>query len=194
MYIYLIYADIKIVLTAIILIFSILIFTIFIYIDIKFDKDYGKIQYKIKVFFIKILYGYIEKASDGIIIHLNRRKAVLIYYKNLFGMKEKVKPLKDYHLIKFYSELNIGVRDNFLLSFEIGYFYNFISEIISWITYHKKPYFKLSNYVNVYENKNIFKYECDSTVVFNLLMVTISLIKILVGKIYYAIRNRLQQN
>ena len=166
----------------------IIIFPIFINIKINFDSSIKKI------YFIKILYGYIEKDTEGIIIHLNKRKAILIFYKDLFSMKDKAKPLKDYHLINFCSEISVGINNDIVKALELGYIYNYIMFYIRWLTFNKKPYFNLDTKVNIYEEKNLFIYKCKSTVLLNLLMIIISLIKIFVEKIYYAIRNRLQQN
>lgn len=172
----------------------IIIFPIFINIKVNYDISIKKFYYEIRVFFIKTLYGYIEKHADGIIVHLNKRKAILIFYKDLLNMKDKAKPLKDYHLINFYSEIKIGIENNLINALELGFLYNIIMFYIKWFTYNKKPYFNIDNKIYIYEGKNIFSFMCKSTVLLNLLMIIISLIKIIVEKIYYAIRNRLQQN
>lgn len=165
----------------------------FINIDIKFEKNHG-LKYSIKIFFIKILYGKIEKQPEGIVIHLNKKKAILIFYKDIFGMKEKAKPLKDYHLINLNCQLDLGIKNNLIAATEIVFLYNYTTELIKWLTFNKKPYFSLQSKVNIYENKDIFNYSLKCTILLNLLMILISLIKIFVEKIYYAFRNRLQQN
>ena len=194
MYIKIQFANSILVLIVTVIISIIIIFPIFINIKINFDSSIKKIYYEIKIFFIKILYGYIEKDTEGIIIHLNKRKAILIFYKDLFTMKDKAKPLKDYHLINFSSEISVGIKNDVIKALELGYLYNYIMFYIKWLTFNKKPYFNLDTKVNIYEEKNLFIYKCNSTVLLNLLMIIISLIKIFVEKIYYAIRNRLQQN
>ncbi len=174
-------------LTFIIVAVIILIFPIFISGKFYFNKNEIKIYYRITLFkFIKIIYGYAELLKDGIILHLTKNKAVLLPYSNIFEIKEKVKPLKDYHLITADLNMNLGSEDVFLpasATFIVNYAYNYLR----WFLCHKKPYFKFKNTANVYVGASVFEVKFNGTAVFNLLMIVLSLIKILIGKVYYAI-------
>lgn len=174
-------------LTVIIIAVILLIFPIFISGQFYFNKNEIKIYYKIKLFkFIKIIYGYAELLDDGIILHLTKNRAVLLPYSNIFEIRKKVEPLKDYHLITASLTTNLGSEDVFIPSsaaFIVNYLYNYLK----WFLHHKKPYFKFDNSVNVYVGASIFEVKFGGVVVFNLLMVVLSLIKILVGKVLYAI-------
>jgi len=182
------------VIITIIVVFAILIFPIFISLDGAFILSDKKIHYKIKIFKIfNLFYGYVEKDAGGIIIHISKRKAIYIPYSSMFDMSKKFKPLRDYHLIKFNSLLEVGGEKVFY-SLCFSFVYNYIDNIISWFFYHKKPYFKFDNRVLLYENEQKFNYFLQATVVFNILMVVISFIKILVEKIIYAISIKTRQN
>lgn len=182
-------------LTLSIVIFITLIFPIFINLDACFIKERSKIYYKISLFYIiNILNGYIELIEEGIIIHLNKFKAVIIPYKNLLGMRKKFKPLKDYHFLRFNSILELGGENDLMNSFSIGYVYNYIFQYVNWFLYHQKPYVKLNNKTIIYKDDNRLNYYCNITVILNLLMILISVIKILMEKILYAIRNKTKQN
>lgn len=153
-----------------------------------FNKKHLKLFYKITLFgFIKILKGYAEVIEEGIIIHLTKKKALLIPYNNIFEIRKKVEPLRDYHLIKANFYFNLGNEESLFLPITFSFLINYAQSFIAWFFYHKKPYFDINTSINIYEKENVFEIKFDGTVVFNLLMILFSLIKILVGKMFYAI-------
>lgn len=182
-------------LTLIIALFVLLIFPIYLNGYLYFTLDIKKLFFSIRIFkVIKILSGYAELKKDGIFIHLTRKKAVLIPYSSLTGMKKKVKPLKDYHIIKWEFEADLGFSNNTLLALESAFFVNYITSFINWITSNVKPYLIIKNNVNVYESQSVFRIYFYGTVLLNLLMIILSLIKIILEKIIYALSARKQQN
>lgn len=187
-------ANIIIMLLAIIITYFLLIFPIFITGDLIINKNKNEISYTIKIFWvIKLLYGYFELDKEGIIIHLNKKKAILIRYDSLLSVRKKFKPLKDYHLLKFNSTLDFGARENYL-SIQTATFYSLMGQILGDNLKIFKPYFETNNTINIYEDSNELNFRCNAELVFNLLMVIISVIKIIVEKIIYAIKSRTQQN
>ena len=188
-------ANIKIVLTIVILTYILLIFPIFIRIDVAFTKDAKKILYKIRLFNLFVLfYGYVEKVNEGIAIHLSKRKAIIITNDKLFDVKNKIKPLKDYHVIRLFMQIDLGNKESILTSLSTAWSINFVTKYVEWFLENSKPYVKFNSAINVYEEKDLFCVKINATFVFNLLMVTISLIKILLEKTFYAIKYRKQQN
>ena len=188
-------ADIKIVLTAILILVSIIIFPIFINGDFHLSQDKLKLFYKIKVFgFITILKGYAEFIKEGIIIHLTKRKAIILPFENLFEVKRKVEPLKDYHLINFKLNVELGNEENILAPLTTAFIINYIYNYFKWFLHHKKPYFNSDINIFVIDEKNVFEIFLKGTAVFNLLMILISLIKILAGKLINAFKQRIKQN
>ena len=187
-------ADIKIVLTTIIIIYSLLIFPILLNGNLSFNNIENRINYSIKLFGVfKIIYGYFELDEEGIIVHLTKSKAILIKFTDILSIRKKFKPLKDYHLLKFNSTLDIDVS-GYELNIAFITFYSFFVQILGEIFNISKPYFNLNNTINIYENSNVLNYKCNANLVFNLLMIIISALKIIVEKIIYAINNRTQQN
>lgn len=174
--------------------FFILIFPILISFDFAFFLEKKKLFYTIKIFTIKIISGYIELINEGVVIHLTRLKAIIIPYSNILTMRSKVKPLKDYHFLKIHSRLELGEFDDLMNVIVISFILRYCSEQINWYLRCKKPYFKYDDRIIVYEEKNKLNYYLNTALVFNLLMIIISLIKIIVEKIFYAIKNRTQQN
>jgi len=173
---------------------AILIFPIFINFDLCFIKDNKKLYYKLSLFGIKVLRGYVELIKEGVVIHLNKYRAIIIPYKKLFGIRKKFKPLKDYHFIKFNSILELGGKNDLINAISAGFIHNYIFNYLEWFFYHKKPYVDLKYKTIIIKDTNKLNYYCNLTVIFNLLMVVISLIKILMEKIIYAIRNKARQN
>lgn len=172
----------------IILIYSILIFPIFFGANISFSLENKKTIVNIKLFGVKVFSFYICVISDGIIIHLTKNYAVIIPFNKLLSVRKKVEPLKDYHVIRFNSTLDIASEDNPLIVFSIVHVLSIFYECLTWFLACHKPYVEINNITNVNYNKNELRINVQFTVVFNILMIILSLIKIIVGKVNYAIK------
>ncbi len=195
LYIKIINANIKIVLITVILTYVLLIFPIFIRFNVAYSNEVSKVFYKVKLFnFIVLFYGYVEKIDEGIAIHLNKRKAIIITNDKIFDVGNKIKPLKDYHVIKFNAQIDLGSKENVIAPLSLAYVINFVAQYFEWFLENSKPYVKYNKVINVYEDEELFLLKTNATFVLNLLMITISIIKILVEKTFYAIKNRKQQN
>ena len=133
---------------------------------------------------------YIESKIDGIFIHLTRKKAIKIPFNSIFDARTKFKPLKDYHIIKFSSFLFLGCERGVMEKTQFGFIYNYIVNNVEWFFYHKKPYLSIKNNVAIVEGNNNVICELKATLVFNILMIIISLIKISMEKLIYAISKR----
>lgn len=179
----------NVVLIIILTIYVFLIFPFFLSIKVKLNVCDKKLYYKICLFnVLTILNGYVELKIDGIFIHLTNKKAIKISYKNFFNSRAKVEPLRDYHVINFYSFLYIGCKTSAVKKTQIAFIYNYIKNNLEWFFYHKKPYLKIDNNVAITEISNNVVYYAKATFVFNTLMILISLTKILVEKMFYAIK------
>ncbi len=180
-------------LIAVSVIYLTLIFPIFVNVSGKISFNEKKANFSVSIYnLIKIINGFAKISTTGIILKINKSNKKILY-KNLVNFRKKFKPLKDYHLISFYSRLELGSKQDLIKSLEISFLYNYVFQNVKWFYYHKKPYLRLKNSINIYDNKTFVDYFFNGTVVFNLLMVIISVIKILVEKIVYAI-TRKQQN
>ena len=190
------FANIIIVLIFAIILFSLLVFPLFVNVKICLLSKNKKLFFVVQLFsFIKLIGGYIEiLEGDGIIIHLSKRKATIIDKKSILSMGKKVKPLKDYHVIKFEVLIELGAKNSELLNMETAFIINFAFEIAKWLIYNKKPYVKFDRRINIYEELTDTNLFVNSVFLLNLLMIVLSLIKIMVGKIIYAISRRKQPN
>jgi len=193
LYINNLFANIKIVLVVINSLIISLIFPIFLKINIIFN-DKQKLMYNIKLFsLVKVIGGEIGLLKEGIVIHLTKRKAIIIEYKDIVSIRKKFEPVKDFHFISFNSNIKIG-DNNFLLLIKLAYSYMFFINIIERIIKINKPYLDLDNSITIYENKDVFEMFCKINLVFNILVILISLIKIFMEKKIYAIKRRAKQN
>lgn len=188
-------ANIKFVIIAAILTYIILIFPLFLNLQIYYSANLKRVYFAIDLFgMLKIISGYIEIIKEGVCIHLTKNKAIIIENKQLLGVGEKVKPLKDYHIIRVHSLTEIGLAKNNLAAFSAAFILNYINQTLDWYFYHDKPYLVLDNKINYHEDENVLNLYMKSTIIFNLLMILLSIIKIIMEKIIYAIIYRQQQN
>lgn len=176
-------------LTIIVIFYVVIIFPLFINIKFNLIEDVSNINYKLKLYFIPILFGKVEFIKEGIAFHINNKKVIILEFNKIFTIRKKFKPLKDYHIIKFNSSVALGdinYKTNLIyISLIISYFTNYFGTLIKQI----KPHFNLKNNIYLFEDKNIFELRMKGVIVLNLLMILISVIKIVMEKIIYAIKN-----
>jgi hypothetical protein len=158
------------------------------------NKDSKKGFFVVSIFGISIVSGYVEPINEGLALHFSKKTAKILPYKNLLGLNSKIKPLKDYHIINLYFEIDLGSKNNTLCSISTAFMINYVYTFINRYFSYKKPYAKYNAKINVYEYKNIFNVFADILILFNLLMILLSVIKILVEKIIYEFRNKKRQN
>ena len=174
-------------LIAIIVFFTILIFPIFIKLWFNFSLSEKKLFFTITLFgFIKIFSGYAERIKEGFAVHISKKKAIIIEYKSLLSVRKKVKPLNDYHFIKLQTVVEVGSSNSNMLPFIVSNVAGFLDDISCWVFYNLKPYLDLDNKIFVFEGEDRLEVFCKLDVVFNLLMVVISLIKMFTEKLIYA--------
>lgn len=172
----------------VVLFYFILIFPIFFGANIRFNLEEKRIFAVIKLFGVKVFTFYIDILSEGLIIHLTKKYAVIVPFAKIFDVRKKVEPLKDYHIIRFSSVIEIASEENPLFAYYIAHVLRFFNEFILWFFTCYKPYLKINNITNADYGKNELKINIKFTIVFNLLMVIFSIIKIGVGKLNYAIK------
>ena len=191
MYIKISFANIKIVALIIVcVVFTLLIFPIYLTINLNFDYELKQLNFKAKIFGVKVLTGFVvtNKRSFSVIFWGKKRKE--IPYENLLNVKEKVKPLIDYHVIKADILTQIGNGDGIIYPLCVGFISSFISNILGYVLDKKKPYVRLKNNTEIYEDEYLFRVNCTLGIVFNLLMILLSLIKILTEKIINGLRKQ----
>ncbi len=174
-------------LTAFIAIYIILIFPIFISMEIYLSKTDKKAYFGIYAFgFIRLFGGYAQVLKDGFVIHLTDNKAIFIPFKKTIGLQKSFKPLKDYHIIRFYTLTEIGSSGDLTAPLFAGFIFSYLNAFTDWFFRSGKPYLKIKNDLDIYSGEEKFNVYVHSVIVFNLLMIIISIIKIVAEKIIYA--------
>lgn len=181
-------------LISVVIIYLFLIFPLFVSVKIFYCNQHKKLYFALNLFSFTIVSGYVEQINEGFAIHLTENYALIVPYKSFLGIKSRIKPLKDYHFIKLKYNIDLGMKENLIDSVSIAFVLNYVYTMINFFTIQKKPYVNLNQSINVFEDKNIFNVTIDLLVIFNLLMIVLSLIKILVEKIIYEFRNKKRQN
>ena len=168
--------------------YLIIIFPIFLSVNCSYLDESKTVYFKFKLFKIKIFVGTIRVLCQGVLLEISKKRTVIIPFNKLVNVRKKVEPLKDYHFIKFTSNIEIGNQDNplsaIVIAHNVNTFFNYLHGYVSCI----KPYVKIENSVKVHTDRDELKFKFDLTIIFNLLMIVLSLIKILVGKLNYAIK------
>lgn len=180
------YADINCIVVYIVVgLVAFIIFPIFINVGTIYIKEHKKVYFDIRLFsLISVLSGYIQREKNKLFIHLSKRKAIMVDLLNFTTVQKGVKPFFDYHFISQYSRIEIGSKNNLMIPLTAGFLTNFLLNISRWLLINRKPYLKVQHNVYVYDGEEVFNLFLKSTIVFNLLMILISLIKIGIGKLY----------
>lgn len=189
-YILFVIADIKIVLTIVTIVaicVTVLIFPIFVNISLFYPKNDKKIFFGLGLYGINLIGGYAEKFKKGISVFLNGKKRFYFYYKNMFKLRAKIKPLRDYHFISIYYYWDLGLKNTAAAAFS-GFTAAWLTEMFFGPVAIKKPYIKAGADINIYECEDVFDLYFKGTVALNLLALFLSAIKILTEKMIYAIR------
>lgn len=171
-------------LIAIICVYVFLIFPIFLGVRLKFVKERKMVSFKLKLYgFITILNGFIQITSNGILVQYTKNKGKLYRFSDLSDIKGGMQPIKDYHLINLSIDLQVGDFDDFERTLLIMQIYKSLSEELFLAINVKKPYIKFKQDLSIYEGENYFKLKVKFGVLFNVLMIFLSLIKIVFGKV-----------
>lgn len=178
------FANNKIVLTFAIVLYIILIFPIFINVKLMFQSDKSQLFYSIYLFnLIKLVDGYIKFSQSCLINNVNYKKKKIIPYKNLFLMKNQIKFLYDYHVVKITSLINIGVLSNLETKLYLSNFLDFTFNNVIKVVKEYKNYVKTNYFINLIENKNNFEIYISVNFVFNIITLLFSFIKYISEKI-----------
>ncbi len=176
------------------LLFVFLIFPILFNVKLFFSLDLKKLYFSINIYNLSILSGYIEQIKEGFAIHLSKNTAIIIPYKKILGIRASAKPLKDYHFINLNIDIDLGNENNMLTATSTAFLINYICRHYEFYLKNNKPHVNLNKSINIYEHTNALNVAIKIQVLINLLIISISLIKIGVNKILNAIRNKTRQN
>lgn len=175
------------------LIYSAIIFPIFLTVKVSLISEKKCAYFGIFAFrMLRIVDGFagIEYGKIYYVINGKREVVRLTLLKN---MKTKVKPLMDYHILSLNNVLELG-DEQLITPYVVGQAINVIASSVFFSVLIKKPYLKLTNDIiinDVITDKKKYVNDFLSfTVVLNILMILISIVKIITEKLINAIKKR----
>ncbi len=179
MYIISIIAQIKVVII-VVAIFAFSIIPLIINLECKFKSNKKEIFFCVKLFWLfTIIKGTLHFTNEGIIIYF-RKKTKVITYGSLLNVGEKIKPLKDYHVLSFDSLIEIGYIDDLLIEcLCLTKILNYFTNLITHYLLVNKPFIKLNNQINVYEGDKRLNVYIKTKSIINVVTVLIGLVKLL---------------
>lgn len=161
----------------------VLIFPVFLTTYFYIDGNKKQLYFCLKIFSkIKILSGYIQFIKDGIAIHLTKKKAIIIPYLIKFDLQKTYKLAKEYNVIQFFSIIEHGNVD-LIEKYKISMLYSSINNLICPIIQYRKQYLKIKNDLILYELNSKIKVTIKLVLVFNLISIISTIIKIILEKI-----------
>lgn len=171
------------------ILFISLIFPIFSDVLVFWSKDHQKIYFLIRIYgLIKVYGGYLQRNKDCIAIHVSRKKAYLIPYKEVLPTTgKKLQTTKGFHLtsVAVYSEIGyLEYESTYLLAGALQILFSniFILGKKNGFDFHGNTILSTGEQIHVF-----FKIKF----VFNLLILILAGIKIIINKgIEYAKRKQ----
>ncbi len=160
-----------------------LILPIFLTTYVYFDASKMHTYFCLKIFSkIKILSGYIQFIKDGIAIHLTEKKAIIIPYLIKFDLQKTYKLAKEYNVTSFCSIIEYGNFD-LIKNTKVAIVHNSINNLICPIIHDRKQYLKIKNDLVLYNTNTKPKITIKFVLLFNLISIISTLIKIILEKI-----------
>ena len=140
--------------------------------------------FSLKVFLfnlVKIFNCKLFRKKLKLYLGINGKKR-MVNKEDIFGLNSKVKPLNDYHVLSIKFTYYVSENNQILLPFTINAMTNSILSIFKSVLFYKKPYFKIKNEI-ITKSQNT-KLNVNCVFILNLLMIFLSVVKIITGKIY----------
>lgn len=184
LYIKLSIAYIKGVIIAVAVGFFVLIFPFYNTIYSSYSSGQKKLSFNLSVFCFNLLGGEIRFSLKGVKIFLSKGKKILIPLKKLTTIKGSVKPLKDYKIYSMKSYVNVGECKNTAKTFGAVSIANTLLLSLNVFSLQKKGRKFIDNKISYSEGENGVNITAKAVVIVNLLMIFITLIKILLRKIF----------
>ena len=182
--------------TVIIIVSSVilLIFPLFLGLKFRLNGSEKSAYYSIKLFGITVSKGrlVLSDEKDGIKVFKKGKLSKTIYWRQFFTYNSAIKPFSDYSVTSVKTCLMLGDKDSIITPFIVLNILSFISEFFMWFFALNKPYLKIDNSFFVLEQKDVFDFKINIKILFNVLMVLLSVIKIVMEKIINGSKNRKQ--
>ena len=192
MYIFFSFADIIFVLIYII-IYILIILPLVVKMSAFLNINSKRLCLTLYIFNIKITDLLFELTSKGFYLYyFNSYK--FFKFKNLINMKGSFQMLNDFSVTKINSLIEVSSENDLIKFITISYIYMFIITNLGFFLKINKPYIKFENGCNIIEKESNLLINLDLTIIFNLISLISTLIKLIIRKIQNAKRKNSQQN
>ncbi len=149
---------------------------IFLYTDVYLDVRENKCWFSLSLYkHFKIYGGYAQLASDGIALHLTKKKAVFVPYDNMTDTRKKFEITKGFQLWRFHQIVETGGAERVYGVFLATLLQSASAAIFS-VLQTKHPFLSLKNSTLLTEDPTL-KVTFESALIFNVLILTIALNK-----------------
>ena len=164
-------------------VFSAVIFPFLVSVKIDYDSNKNGAVFVLKLFnIIKIVSAKIVRSGSGIIIKFSEKKTKKINFLSFTDVNGAIKPFMDFHI----TSLKICVFKSgydLISEYEKAYVFNFLLNSLVPVVRYNKPYFKAKSQINVAEGTNYFRLILSVNILFNILVILLTVIKSIWGKI-----------
>lgn len=165
-----------------------IIFPIYSKFNFAFILNNRKLYFTINILGLSIIGGYVTVKKNGFIILIGKSKVIKYPYKKLLRIKNNTKILKDFNIMSFRSFVEYGNENSVCFANAIANVYVWHNNVLGKIFSYIKPYLKLQNDVNLYQDCNKLNVYLEIKILFNILSILIILTKIIKEKICNAIK------
>lgn len=173
-----------IVLIAIVCVYAAIILPISLTFNLNYSSEKKEVRLCVSVYgALSVINAKIEPIKQGIVIRFSSGKTKTINLLSLKNIKSSIKIFRDFHIVK--AKLFIlRETDNVFSEYLKFYIFNYVINMIIPIIKYNKPYLKAESEALLTEGEDKLDVHAEAHIFFNLLVVIMTFIKSLWGKIY----------
>lgn len=164
------------------------LFPVFVSLDGYLDPAENRVWFSLSIFRLRLFGGYAELKSDGIAVHLTKKKAVYVFYRQMADTRKKFEITKGFQLWKFHQIIETGGAQN-PLSVLTAAAIRSAGDAVFSVLQTRYPFLSLKNSI-LFENRPCLKITFQTTLIFNGLVVTIAITKKILEAIINWIRKK----
>jgi len=154
----------------------IILFPIFVCIDTHLDVRANKVWFSVRLFyFLKLVGGYMQLTSEGIAIHLSKKKGIILPYSQLLDTRKKFDITSGFQLIRLHSSLETNGA-NEAYGILIASAFQTASYIVFSFLTAQHPFISLENNILLSRQNNL-TVSMHMVTCFNLLILLIAVCK-----------------
>lgn len=152
-----------------------LFFPIFVYLDVFLDVAENKCWFAVSLFKLKIFGGYAQVCSKGFAIHITKKTAILVEFKDMKATRQKFEVTKGFQLYRFHQIVEVSGATQPYGALVAAAIQSVSAQAFS-VLQTQHPFLSLKNSTLLTE-KPCLKVTFQTIFVFNLLILSIAITK-----------------